>query len=125
MPSLVELYRHFHQTPELSLKEKETSARMAKELEDVGVKVTTNVGGYGVVGVLKNGPGKVLLLRSDMDALPVAEQTGLPYASKVHTEDAHGATVGVMHACGHDVHMTNLVGVARYLAAIATIGPAR
>jgi hippurate hydrolase len=116
MPGLVELYRHLHQTPELSLKEKETSARMAKELETLGIKVTLNVGGYGVVGVLANGSGKVLLLRSDMDALPVIEQTGLPYASKVHTEDAHGATVGVMHACGHDVHMTNLIGVARYLA---------
>jgi hippurate hydrolase len=89
---------------------------MAKELRDVGVTVTTNVGGYGVVGVLANGPGKVLLLRSDMDALPVAEQTGLPYASKVRTQDPHGAAVGVMHACGHDVHMANLVGVARYLA---------
>jgi amidohydrolase len=116
LTSLVELYRHLHQTPELSEKEKETSARMAKELRDVGVKVTTNVGGYGVVGVLANGPGKVLLLRSDMDALPVAEQTGLPYASKVRTQDPRGASVGVMHACGHDVHMTNLVGVARYLA---------
>lgn len=116
MSSLVELYRTLHQAPELSLKEKETSARMAKELKDLGIDVTTNVGGYGVVGVLKNGPGNVLLLRSDMDALPVAEQTGLPYASKVRTEDAHGATVGVMHACGHDVHMTNLVATARYLA---------
>jgi amidohydrolase len=116
LPSLVELYRHLHQTPELSEKEQETSARMAKELRDVGVKVTTNVGGYGVVGVLTNGPGKVLLLRSDMDALPVAEQTGLSYASKVRTTDPHGAAVGVMHACGHDVHMANLVGVARYLA---------
>jgi hippurate hydrolase len=67
--------------------------------------------------VLKNGPGKVLMLRADMDALPVAEQTGLPYASKVRTHDTRGATVGVMHACGHDVHMTNLVGVARYLSA--------
>jgi hippurate hydrolase len=90
---------------------------MAKELRDLGIKVTTNVGGYGVVGVLANGPGKVLLLSSDMDALPVAEQTGLPYASKVRTTDSHGAAVGVMHACGHDVHMTNLIGVARYLAA--------
>ena len=89
---------------------------MAKELTDLGMKVTTNVGGYGVVGVLENGPGKVLMLRSDMDGLPVVEQTGLPYASKVRTEDARGATVGVMHACGHDVHMTNLIGVARYLA---------
>ena len=117
LPSLVELYRHLHQTPELSQQEKETSARMAKELRDLGIKVTTNVGGYGVVGVLANGPGKVLLLRSDMDALPVAEQTGLPYASKVRTTDPHGAAVGVLHACGNDVHMTNLVGVARYLTA--------
>jgi hippurate hydrolase len=114
--SLVDLYHHLHQTPELSQREKETSARMAKELRELGIKVTTNVGGYGVVGVLANGPGKVLLLRSDMDALPVAEQTGLPYASKVRATDPHGATVGVMHACGHDVHMTNLIGVARYLA---------
>lgn len=117
MPSLGELYRHLHQHPELSLKEKETSARMAKELQDLGLKVTTNVGGYGVVGVLENGPGKVVMLRSDMDALPIVEQTDLPYASKVRTQDARGATVGVMHACGHDLHMTNLVGVARYLAA--------
>ncbi|HEX5471362.1 MAG TPA: amidohydrolase [Lacipirellulaceae bacterium] len=116
MPSLVKLYRHFHQTPELSKHEKETSARVAQELRKIGIDVTTNVGGYGVVGTLKNGAGKVLLLRSDMDALPVVEKTGLPYASKVRTKDDHGTTVGVMHACGHDVHMTNLIGVARYLA---------
>jgi len=116
MTALVELYQHLHQNPELSLKEKETSARMAKELEAIGAKVTANIGGYGVVGLLENGPGKVVLLRSDMDALPVVEQTGLPFASKVRVEDARGATVGVMHACGHDVHMTNLIGVARYLA---------
>ena len=79
--------------------------------------VTANVGGQGVVGVLKNGPGKTLLLRTDLDGLPVEEQTGLPYASKVRTKDERGATVGVMHACGHDLHITNLVGVARYLAA--------
>jgi hippurate hydrolase len=90
---------------------------MAKELRDVGATVTTEVGGYGVVGVLANGDGKVLLLRSDMDALPVVEQTGLPYASKIRVQDSRGATVGVMHACGHDVHMANLIGVARYLAA--------
>ena len=114
---LIELYRELHQTPELSLHEEQTAARMAKELREVGATVTTGVGGHGVVGVLENGPGKVLMLRSDLDALPVAEQTGLPYASKVRTPDARGATVGVMHACGHDVHMTNLIGVARYLAA--------
>jgi amidohydrolase len=115
--ALVELYRQLHQAPELSLHEKETAARMAKELQAVGATVTTGVGGHGVVGVLENGSGKVLMLRADMDALPVAERTGLPYASKVRTQDARGATVGVMHACGHDVHMANLVGVARYLAA--------
>lgn len=115
--SLLELYRHLHQNPELSTREKETAARMAQELRDIGIQVTTDVGGHGVVGVLENGPGKVLMLRADMDALPVVEQTGLPYASKVRTQDERGATVGVMHACGHDVHMTNLIGVARYLAA--------
>lgn len=113
---LVELYQHLHRTPELSLAEKETSARMAQELRDVGVTVTTGIGGHGVVGVLENGPGKVLMLRADMDALPVVEQTGLAYASKVRTPDSRGATVGVMHACGHDLHMANLIGVARYLA---------
>jgi hippurate hydrolase len=112
----VELYRQLHQAPELSLKEEKTAARMAEELRSLGAKVTTGIGGHGVVGVLENGPGKVLMLRADMDALPVAEQTKLPYASKVRAQDARGATVPVMHACGHDIHMTNLVGVARYLA---------
>jgi hippurate hydrolase len=115
--ALVELYQDLHQAPELSLHEEKTAARMAQELRDLGASVTAGIGGHGVVGVLKNGNGKVLMLRSDLDALPVAEQTGLPYASKVRTSDARGATVGVMHACGHDVHMTNLIGVARYLAA--------
>jgi hippurate hydrolase len=115
--SLLELYRHLHRTPELSTHEKDTAARMAQELRDVGAKVTTGIGGHGVIGVVENGSGNVLMLRADMDALPVAEQTGLPYASKVRTTDERGTTVGVMHACGHDVHMTNLVGVARYLGA--------
>jgi hippurate hydrolase len=117
LDALVELYRHFHQTPELSFAEEKTAARLAEELRAVGAAVTTNVGGYGVVGVIENGPGKTLLIRTDLDALPVAELTGLPYASKVRTKDERGATVGVMHACGHDLHITNLVGVARYLAA--------
>lgn len=117
LESLVDLYQHFHQAPELSFAEKETAARLAEELRAVGAMVTTEVGGHGVVGVLENGPGKVLMIRTDLDALPVAEMTGLPYASKVRTKDERGATVGVMHACGHDLHMTNLVGVARYLAA--------
>ena len=116
LDELVEFYKELHQAPELSLHEEKTAARLANELRAVGATVTTGVGGHGVVGVLENGDGPVLMLRADMDALPVAEQTGLPYASKVRTTDARGATVGVMHACGHDIHMTNLIGVARYLA---------
>ncbi len=116
LPSLVELYHQLHQTPELSFQEKETAARFAAELKSAGFAVTTGVGGHGVVGVLKNGVGKTLMLRTDLDALPVAEETGLPYASKVRTKDERGATVGVMHACGHDLHITNMVAVARYLA---------
>lgn len=115
---LIPLYEHLHRNPELSLQEKETAARIAAELADVGAEVTTGVGGFGVVGILRNGEGKRLLLRTDLDALPVTEQTGLEYASEVKTDDPSGdGQVGVMHACGHDLHMTNLVGVARYLAA--------
>jgi hippurate hydrolase len=114
--SVAELYRELHQSPELSKKEEKTAARMADELRALGAKVTTGIGGHGVVGLLENGPGKVLMLRADMDALPVAEETKLPFASKVRAEDTRGATVPVMHACGHDIHMSNLVGVARYLA---------
>jgi amidohydrolase len=114
---LLPLYKHLHCHPELSLQEKETSKRLAEELRAVGADVTTGVGGYGVVGILRNGEGKRLLIRTDMDALPVTEQTELPYASKVTTQNPTGSgTVGVMHACGHDLHMTNLVGVARFLA---------
>jgi len=112
----VELYKQLHRNPELSFEEKETSSRLAKELADLGVDVTKNVGGFGVVGLLTNGKGPVVMLRADMDALPVVEQTGVPYASTVKTTDQRGATVGVMHACGHDIHMANLIGVARYLS---------
>jgi hippurate hydrolase len=115
--SLEELYRYLHQNPELSFREVKTAARMAKELRAVGIEVTERVGGNGVVGVLRCGDGPVVLLRADMDALPVAEETGLPYASKIRAESADGRAIGVMHACGHDVHMSCLVGVARYLAA--------
>ena len=114
---LVELYRSFHRAPELSFHEKETGARLAGELEAAGAEVTTDVGGHGVVGILKNGPGPVLMIRTDTDALPVVENTNLVYASKVRTKNDEGQDVGVMHACGHDIHMTSLVGVARYLAA--------
>jgi hippurate hydrolase len=116
MESLLTLYRELHQAPELSFQEEKTAAKLAGELRAVGAKVTEKVGGHGVVAVLENGPGKVLLLRADMDALPVAEQTGLPFASKVRVRQETGETVPVMHACGHDIHMTSLIGAARYLA---------
>lgn len=114
--SLEKLYHHLHQNPELSLHEEKTSARIAKELRDAGFEVTENVGGYGVVGVMRNGDGPVVLVRTDMDALPITEETALSYASRVKTQNDQGREVGVMHACGHDVHMTVLVGVARLMA---------
>jgi len=112
------LYQHLHANPEISFQEKETSKRVAAELRAVGYEVTENVGGYGVVAVLKNGDGPTVLVRSDMDALPLPEKTGLSFASKVTTVDDRGNTVSAMHACGHDVHMTSLVGTARRLAAM-------
>jgi amidohydrolase len=117
LDDLVELYKHFHRHPELSFHEEQTARRLAEELQKTGVDVTTNVGGYGVVGILKNGDGATLMLRTDLDALPVVERTGLDYASTATTKDDDGVEVGVMHACGHDIHITNLIGVARYLAA--------
>ncbi len=114
--SLESLYKHLHTNPELSLREVKTAARMARELKDLGFEVTEKVGGTGVVGVLRNGKGPTVLVRTDMDALPVVEQTGLPYASKVRTRDKNDREVGVMHACGHDMHMTCWVGAARVLA---------
>jgi hippurate hydrolase len=118
LKDLVTLYQHLHANPELSLMEVKTAARMADEVRKLGYEVTEKVGGNGVVAVLKNGPGPVVLLRTDMDALPVTEQTGLPYASRVRMKDRTGAEVGVMHACGHDVHMTCWVGTARVMAAL-------
>lgn len=112
------LYLDLHQAPELSFAEKETSKRLAREMKSAGFEVTQQVGGYGVVAVLKNGVGPTVLLRADMDALPVKEQTGLAYASKVTTKDQAGETVNVMHACGHDIHMSVWVGTARRLAAM-------
>lgn len=117
LTELVELYRHFHQHPELSFQEAETSERLAEELRAVGAEVTAPFAKTGVVAILANGPGPRIMLRTDLDALPVTEETGLVYASKVKTKAAKGQETGVMHACGHDIHITNLVGVARYLAA--------
>jgi len=111
------LYMHLHKNPELSERETETAARLARELRALGYEVTTGVGGTGVVGVLRNGAGPTVMLRTDLDALPVTENTGLPFASTARTRDASGNEVGVMHACGHDVHMAAWVGTARIMAA--------
>jgi len=116
LPSLVSLYKEIHAHPELSLHEEQTAARMAKELRAAGLEVTENVGAHGIVGVLKNGDGPVILVRTELDALPVKEQTGLPYASTVVVKDDAGSEVPVMHACGHDIHMACLIGTARALS---------
>jgi hippurate hydrolase len=113
---LLTLYKHLHTNPELSLQEEKSAARIAKELKQLGFNVTEKVGGHGIVAVLKNGKGPTVLIRTDMDALPVVEKTGLPYASKVRARDRYGNDVGVMHACGHDMHMTCWVGTARVLS---------
>ncbi len=115
-PGLFKLYRDLHAHPELSFHEEKTAAKIAGEWRRAGFTVTTNVGGFGVVAVLKNGTGHTLLLRTELDALPVTEETGLPFASTVTTRDDDGNVVGVAHACGHDIHMTALVGTARLLA---------
>jgi hippurate hydrolase len=117
MPSLLNLYRDLHANPELSMQEVKTAAKLAAEAKRLGFEVTTGVGKTGVVAVMKNGPGPVVMLRADMDGLPVVEQTGLPYASKVKATSVTGVESGVMHACGHDTHMTAWVGAARRLAA--------
>jgi amidohydrolase len=115
MPSLLEAYRDFHANPELSMQETRSAAKMAEEARRLGFTVTTGVGGTGVVAVMENGPGPVLMLRADMDALPVEEETGLPYASRVRATSSAGVESGVMHACGHDTHMTAWMGAARRL----------
>lgn len=113
---LDELFRSFHAHPELSLQEKKTAARLARELRAAGFEVTEGVGETGVVALLENGPGPKVLMRADMDGLPVEERSGLPYASEATQKDPDGVVRPVMHACGHDVHMTSLVGTARYMA---------
>ena len=124
LPSLVATYKQLHAHPELSHFEENTSALLAAELRKVGYTVTDHIGVYpdgtkafGVVGILKNGVGPTLLVRGDMDALPIVEETGVNYASQVTTKNKAGQQVGVMHACGHDVHTTVLIGTARTLAA--------
>jgi hippurate hydrolase len=124
LPSLLTIYKDVHSHPELSTQEQRTSALLAKELKAARCDVTENVGKYekaaekcyGVVGLMKNGDGPVVLVRTDLDALPVQEETGLPYASTVVSKNEMGDEVHVMHACGHDIHVATLIGVARALA---------
>jgi hippurate hydrolase len=116
-PVLEPLYQDLHAHPELSFQETATAAKMADRLRALGFEVTTGVGRTGVVGVMRNGPGPTVMLRTELDALPVEEKTGLPFASKATATNAAGETVSVMHACGHDVHMTAWVGAATTLAA--------
>lgn len=116
LPYLKDLYVGFHRNPELSFLEEETAKTVARELKSAGFEVAEKVGFHGVVGVLRNGEGPVLLLRTDLDALPVKEQTGLPYASTRKQVNTSGEEVPVMHACGHDLHMSAVIGTARFLA---------
>ena len=118
MPQLMTLYRDLHANPELSMQEARTPAKLAAEMKKLGFTVTEKVGKTGVVSVLKNGDGPVLMIRSDMDGLPVVEQTNLPFASKVRATARSGVETGVMHACGHDTHMAAFIGTAKRLAAM-------
>lgn len=115
-PDLEKLYLDLHQSPELSFHEEKTSAKMAERLRALGFEVTTGIAKTGVVGILRNGKGPTVMLRTDLDGLPVEEQTGLPYASRTTATDDAGETVHVMHACGHDVHMTSWIGAATLLS---------
>jgi hippurate hydrolase len=115
-PDARALYLDVHQNPELSAHESQTAAKLAGRLRSLGYDVTEHVGGTGIVAILKNGAGPVVMLRTELDALPVEEKTGLPYASKVRTKDDAGHDVPVMHACGHDVHMASLIGTAAIMA---------
>jgi amidohydrolase len=123
LASLLSTYKNLHQAPELSHREEKTAAFVAGELRKLGFTVTERIGkyqnaqwvGYGLVGVLKNGPGPTVLVRTELDALPVEEKTGVPYSSQVKTKNDAGVEVSVMHACGHDIHMTSFLGTARLL----------
>src|ERR1017187_1066347 len=115
-PQVQTLYIDLHENPELSLHEVNTASKLAARVRELGYEVTEHVGGTGVVGIMKNGPGPTVMLRTELDALPVEEQTGLSYASKVRTKDDSGRDVPVMHACGHDLHMSSWWATAAIMA---------
>src|SRR5690242_338845 len=116
LPDLEALYKDIHSHPELSMQETRTAGVASERLRAAGFEVTTGVGKTGVVGVLRNGEGPTVMMRADMDALPVEEATGLPYASRIKVKDREGNSVPVMHACGHDMHVTWLAGAAALLS---------
>src|SRR5882672_6549217 len=116
LPDLADLYKDVHSHPELSMQETRTAGLAADHLRALGFEVTAGVGKNGVVGLLRNGKGPTVMLRTELDALPMEEKTGVPYASKVVTKNDAGDNVNVMHACGHDIHMTSWVGAATLLA---------
>jgi hippurate hydrolase len=118
MPDLLAIYREFHANPELSMQETKSAARMAAEARRLGFEVTAGVGGTGVVAVLKNGAGPTLMLRADMDGLPMEEQTGLPFASRARGQTREGLDTFIAHSCGHDTHMTAWIGTARRMVAL-------
>ena len=115
-PDAHALYLDLHENPELSGHETQTAAKLASRLRALGYEVTEHVGGTGIVAILKNGAGPTVLLRTELDALPVEEKTSLPYASKIRTKDDSGRDVAVMHACGHDLHMASIIGTAAIMA---------
>jgi hippurate hydrolase len=116
-PEVESLYLDLHRSPELALQEQQTAAKLADRAKAMGYDVTTGVGGTGVVAILRNGTGPTVLLRTDMDGLPIEEKTGLPFASQVVIKNSSGATTPVMHACGHDIHMSSWFGTAKLMAA--------
>jgi len=126
LAEFLEVYKELHANPELSYHEQRTSKSVARRLRDYGFEVTEGIGdygesgrtGYGVVGLLRNGEGPTIMVRTDLDALPITEETGLPYASKVSVNTETGVQTGVMHACGHDVHMTSFLGTAALLSSL-------
>ena len=121
LPELETIYKDIHSHPELSMQEERTAGVAADRLRAAGYEVTTGVGKTGVVGLLRNGEGPTVMLRADMDALPVQEATGLPYASKVTATDSGGKSVPVMHACGHDMHVTWLIGAANTVCEVSAM----
>jgi metal-dependent amidase/aminoacylase/carboxypeptidase family protein len=118
IPELDTVYKDVHAHPELSMQETRTASLAAERLRAAGFEVTTGIGNTGVVGILRNGEGPIVMLRADMDALPVEEATGLPYASKIKMKDRLGNTVSVGHMCGHDMHVTWLVGASALFAQV-------